>query len=66
MLPGQPKNQIHRSRDLMLNNEGDEPFGFEPKPMLDEHGYGLQHEARKTLELKTRLAARKPRHDELR
>ena len=33
-----PKNQQTRQRGKTLGEEGaDEPFGFEPKPMLDEH-----------------------------
>jgi len=33
-----PKNQQTRQRGKTLGEAGaDEPFGFEPKPMLDEH-----------------------------
>ena len=33
-----PKNQQTRHRGLTVGEAGaDEPFGFEPKPMLDEH-----------------------------
>ena len=36
-----PKNQQTRRRGQTLGEAGaDEPFGFEPKPMLDEHHEG--------------------------
>jgi hypothetical protein len=37
-IPSDHKNQINRSRGSILGEAGaDEPFGFESKPMLDEH-----------------------------
>jgi len=39
-IPSDSKNQINRSRG---STRGDEPSGFERKPMLDEHrGGGLR------------------------
>jgi hypothetical protein len=40
-IPSDNKNQVNRSRGSTVSEAGaDQPFGFERKPMLDEHPKG--------------------------